>query len=112
MTKIITQTTKNKPFQTPATAKAAIVNPAKIFNSACPDVILANRRTAKLIIRDKFETNSIKIMNGIITKGEPFGKKWLNIKILFAKKELNQIVNIINIEKANVKAICAVIVCE
>jgi hypothetical protein len=59
---------------------------AKIFNKACPDVIFANSRTAKLIIREKFEINSIKIIKGVIIKGAPFGKKWLNIKILLTKK--------------------------
>ena len=50
-------------------------NPAKIFNKACPDVIFANKRTAKLIILDKLEINSILIINGARTKGVPAGIK-------------------------------------
>jgi hypothetical protein len=37
--------------------------------------MLANRRTDKLIIRDKFEINSIRIIKGVIARGEPDGKK-------------------------------------
>jgi hypothetical protein len=48
--------------------------------------MLANNRTDKLMIRDAFETNSIKIINGTITNGEPDGKKWLQKKILLKKK--------------------------
>lgn len=49
---------------------------AKIFKSAWPEVMLANRRTAKLIILDKWDTISIKIINGMIKNGVPAGIKW------------------------------------
>jgi predicted secreted protein len=76
--------------KTARTFQAAVIvrapNPklAKIFNNACPEVIFAKRRTAKLTIREMLETNSIKIMNGVITNGEPLGKKWFNIAILLS----------------------------
>ena len=46
----------------------------KIFNRICPDIILANKRIAKLKIRDKYETYSIKIRKGIIGTGTPSGR--------------------------------------
>lgn len=64
-----------KPFQTANNDPAIKAKPDRIFNKACPEVILANNRTDKLIIRERFETNSIKIIKGIITNGEPEGKK-------------------------------------
>jgi predicted secreted protein len=64
-----------KIFQAAVIVKAPNPKLAKIFNNACPEVMLAKRRTAKLIIREMLETNSIKIINGVITSGEPLGKK-------------------------------------
>lgn len=73
-------------FHAPAKLNATRTNPDRIFNRACPAVILANNRTDKLITLERVETNSIKIMNGVITSGEPLGKKWLNAKILLSAK--------------------------
>ena len=44
----------------------------------CPAIIFANKRTLKLIIREKYETYSIRINKGIMNKGTPSGKN--NIK--------------------------------
>jgi len=57
---------------------------ARILSKACPDVILAKRRTAKLIMREKFEIISIKIIKGVIINGDPLGKKWFNVSILLS----------------------------
>jgi len=73
-------------FHAPAKLNATKTNPERIFNSACPAVILANSRTDKLITLDSVETSSIKIMKGVITNGEPDGKKWLKAKILLSAK--------------------------
>lgn len=100
-----------KNFQKKINEKHPNPNPAKIFNKACPEVIFANSRTDKLIIRDKLEIISIAIINGVINKGDPFGKKWFNIKIFELYKECNQIINKIYIEKNNVTISWAVIVC-
>lgn len=62
-----------------------MAKPDKIFNKACPEVMLANKRTDKLIILDKFEMSSIKIINGVIANGEPEGIKWLQKKSLLKK---------------------------
>jgi len=62
-------------FQTPAKLNATRTKPDKIFNKACPAVMLANSRTDRLITLDNVETSSIKIMKGVITSGEPLGKK-------------------------------------
>jgi hypothetical protein len=91
--------------------KAPIPKLAKIFNNACPEVILANNRTARLIIRDKLEISSIKIIKGVITSGEPLGIKWLNIKILFAENAWTQINSIVTLDKNNVNNSWLVIVC-
>lgn len=66
---------KSKLFQIANKLRAPKPKLAKIFNNACPEVIFANNRTAKLIMREKFEINSIKIIKGTITNGDPFGKK-------------------------------------
>ena len=66
-----------------------------IFNKICPDIIFANKRIAKLKIREMYETYSIKIRNGIIKIGTPSGKNktkyfslWKQIPIiLFAIKK-------------------------
>lgn len=49
----------------------------KIFKRACPDIIFANRRMAKLKTREKYETASIKVRNGAIASGTPPGIKRL-----------------------------------
>lgn len=77
------KTTNN--FQPPINEAAINANPDKIFNIACPEVMFANKRTDILIIRDKFEINSIKIINGVMAIGEPEGKKWLQKKSLLKK---------------------------
>ena len=46
----------------------------KIFNRICPDIIFANKRNAKLKMREIYEIYSIKIRPGIITVGIPSGK--------------------------------------
>lgn len=46
----------------------------KIFNSMCPDIILANRRIARLNILEKYDTHSIKTKTGIIMTGTPSGR--------------------------------------
>ena len=86
MIKTIANGAAAKIFHAPPKLSATRTNPERIFNSACPAVIFANNRTDKLITRDSVETNSIRIMNGVITNGEPLGKKWLNIKILLSWK--------------------------
>jgi len=48
---------------------------AIIFNNICPDIILANRRIAKLKALALKEINSMIIKNGKIGIGEPGGKK-------------------------------------
>ncbi len=67
----------------------------KIFNRICPDIIFANKRNAKLKIREIYEIYSIKIRPGIITVGIPSGKnktkyfslwKQIPIKLLPIKK--------------------------
>ena len=69
-----------------AAVKLKAPNPklAKIFNNACPEVMFANNRTAKLIIREILEIISITIIKGVIANGEPLGKKWFNIVILLS----------------------------
>ena len=52
--------------------------PIKILSKIWPDNIFAKSRTAKLITRAKYETNSIKKSAGTINKGTPSGKKSLN----------------------------------
>ena len=39
-----------------------------------PDIILANKRSAKLKIRERYETYSIRIRSGTIKTGIPSGK--------------------------------------
>ena len=73
-------------FQTPAKLSATRTNPDKIFSKACPAVMFANSRTDKLITLERVETNSIKMMKGVMTKGDPLGKKWLKAKILLSAK--------------------------
>lgn len=46
----------------------------KILNKIWPAVILANKRIAKLKIRDIYDTYSININNGVIVTGTPPGK--------------------------------------
>ena len=101
-----------KIFQKNKIEKAANAKPDRIFNKAWPEVMLANNRTDKLMIRDAFETNSIKIINGTITNGEPDGKKWLQKKILLKKKPWNQIPNINTNERIIVTNNWLVTVCE
>jgi hypothetical protein len=74
--------------------------------------MLANSRTDKLIIRDKLEINSIRIIKGIITKGEPEGKKWLQKKSLLKKIACNHKPHIRRSEINNVNKSWLVIVCE
>jgi len=111
MIKTITKATKIKPFQTSNKPSAPNPKLAKILSNACPEVILANNRTAKLITREKLEINSIKIIKGVITKGEPWGKKWLNIMILLVTNEWSQIINIVKLDKTKVNNSWLVIVC-
>jgi antitoxin (DNA-binding transcriptional repressor) of toxin-antitoxin stability system len=44
-------------------------NNNKIFNNACPAIIFANNRTARLIKRIRKDINSITTKNGIIIAG-------------------------------------------
>ena len=46
-----------------------------IFNKACPDVILANKRIDKVNTLIKYDITSIVTSRGIIKIGTPFGKK-------------------------------------
>ncbi len=96
------------PINSRGSISVAKANPAKIFKRAWPDVILAKSRTGKLIIRERLEINSIIIINGVIAKGDPFGKKWLNIKIRLLKKADNHNVNITFNAKKNVRSNWAV----
>jgi hypothetical protein len=49
--------------------------PAKIFNKQLPAIIFAKRRTAKLITRAKYDSNSIGTSKNAIANGAPEGKK-------------------------------------
>jgi hypothetical protein len=53
------------------------IKPVRIFNKVCPDIKFAKSRIAKLKAREIYETNSIHVNNGKITKGR-LGKKNLN----------------------------------
>jgi hypothetical protein len=57
------------------------VKAAIIFNKACPDIILANNRIAKLNSRAIYEISSIITSAGAIKIGVPSGKN--NFKKLF-----------------------------
>ncbi len=46
-------------------------NPIKIFNNACPLIMLANNRMLKLKIRAIYETNSIGTNINAISTGTP-----------------------------------------
>lgn len=59
--------------------------PIKIFNNACPAIILANKRILKLKTLAIYDKNSIKTKNGIITIGILLGKKILKLFHLFWK---------------------------
>lgn len=54
-------------------------NPIKIFRRACPLIILAKRRIAKLKTRAKYDISSITIRKGTIASGVPDGRNKLNI---------------------------------
>lgn len=45
------------------------------FNNVCPAIMLANKRTDKLIGLNKYETISIGINNNAKNKEDPAGKK-------------------------------------
>ena len=49
-------------------------NPIRIFNKACPDIMLANNRMLRLNTRATYETASIRIRKGAISSGAPDGK--------------------------------------
>lgn len=51
--------------------------PIKIFNKACPLIILANKRILKLKIRAMYETNSIGTSINAISTGTPWGRNKL-----------------------------------
>jgi hypothetical protein len=61
----------------PPLAHIAQAKPIKIFSKACPDIILANNRILRLRTFAKYETSSIIIKKGLITKGTPLGKNKL-----------------------------------
>jgi hypothetical protein len=46
-----------------------------ILTRECPANMFANSRIPRLIARARYETTSIKVMKGVITKGVPAGKK-------------------------------------
>ena len=48
-----------------------------IFNKVCPDIILANNRTAKLKAFATYDIISITNNNGVKTIGQPPGIKWI-----------------------------------
>lgn len=99
-------------FQPPINEPATNAKPDKIFSNAWPDVMLANRRTDKLIIRDKFEINSIRIIKGVIARGEPDGKKWLQKNSLLKKMAWNHKPSIKINAMVSVNNSWLVIVCE
>jgi len=58
-------------------------NPFRIFNNAWPDIILANKRIAKLKTLAKKDITSILTTPGAIISGTPFGKNKRPIFHLF-----------------------------
>jgi hydroxymethylglutaryl-CoA reductase len=50
-------------------------NDIRILTKECPANIFANKRIPKLTARAIYETNSIKIINGVIINGVPVGNK-------------------------------------
>jgi len=50
-------------------------NDIRILTKECPANILANNRIPKLTALAIYDTNSIRIINGVITKGVPVGNK-------------------------------------
>lgn len=72
------------------------VNEGPIFpnkvNNKWPAIILAVRRTVKVIGRIIFLIVSIHTMKGIRRRGVPWGTKWLNIwLVLFSHPKINNL---------------------
>ncbi len=57
--------------------KANFVKPVIIFKRACPDIMLANKRIAKLKILDIYEINSMIMRNRPMASGVPLGRNML-----------------------------------
>ena len=65
----------------------------------CPDIILANKRIAKLKILEKYDTYSIIIIRGISATGTPSGKNKIKYFSLWKQKAIK----LFPIKKANEK---------
>jgi len=74
------------------------------LNNKWPAIIFAHKRTDKVIGRIILDTNSIKTMKFIKTKGVPIGTKWDNIffELLYQPNIIKEIQNIKEIEKENI----------
>jgi len=57
----------------PPKLESCRLNPASIFNKVCPDIILANNLTAKLIARTQYDIISITTSAGTNAFGAPVG---------------------------------------
>lgn len=87
---IIANGKKDKISHIEPAEKILQTKPIKIFIRIWPAIILANKRIDRLKIREKYETYSIRISNGIINNGTPSGKNntkyfslWYKTPIIF-----------------------------
>lgn len=58
-----------------AEVKNSQANDIKILTRECPANILANKRIPRLTARAMYDTNSIRMINGVIIRGVPVGNK-------------------------------------